>query len=102
MTDNVNRLLASVDATPADRLDVLLRLLTQRKRWVENELTVVRLLDDSTLPPFGTAFLLDYLLEPASSEEASYVRLLDRIDDAIFRVRMKMSALKSELPTSDS
>jgi hypothetical protein len=101
LSENVNRLLATVDQTPDDRLDVLLRLVQQRKRWVENELNVVRMLDDSTLPPLAS-FSIEYLLEPRSSEESSYVRLLNQIDDAIFKVRTKMSARKPGSITSDS
>jgi hypothetical protein len=101
LTDSVNRLLASVDGTPGDRLDVLLRLLEQRKRWVEEELTVERLLCDDTLPPFE-AFSLEYLLEPSSREESVYVRLLNQLDHAIFRVQRKIAALNGESATSDS
>jgi hypothetical protein len=101
LKDNVERLLASVDQVSADRLDVLLRLLMQRKKWVESELTVERMLSGQTLPPLA-AFSIDFLLEPENDDESSYVRLLNRIDDAIFRVRTKLSTLNSESATSDS
>jgi hypothetical protein len=101
LTENINRLLTTVDHTPADRLDVLLRLLEQRKRWVDNELTVERLISGSSLPPLAS-FSIEFLLEPVSKEESVYVRLLNLLDDAIFRVRAKMSALNIDPATSDS
>ncbi len=101
LRENIDRLLATVDRTPNDRLEVLLRLLQQRKRWVEDELTVERLLSDQTLPPLD-AFGLEFLLEPESDEESVYVRLLNKLDHAIFRVQAKIATLNSESATSDS
>src|SRR5580658_9763888 len=44
LSDSVERLLRTVENTPGDRLDVLLRLLQQRKNWIESELAVERML----------------------------------------------------------
>jgi hypothetical protein len=101
LTESVNRLLATVDATPSDRLDVLLRLLEQRKRWIEEELTVERMLCETVVPPID-GFSLEFLFEPSSKEESIYVRLLNQLDHAIFKIRRKMSALDGEAVTSDS
>ena len=102
LIDSVSRLLATVENTPGDRLDVLLRLLQQRKRWIEDELTVERLLSNSTTLPPWEGFSLEYLLEPGSREESTYVRLLNQLDHGIFRVQQKISALNSDPLTSDS
>ena len=102
LAESVNRLLATVDHTPNDRLDVLLSLLQQRKRWVENELSVERLLaDDMSLPPIQ-GFTLDFLLESQSKEESACVRLLNNLDHGIFKVQARLAALNGDAGTSDS
>ena len=100
LRENVLKLLGSIEFTAPDRLEVLLELLLQRKRWVESELTVERLLSDDSLPPIG-GFALDYLLEPMSQEESILVRLLNRLDEGIFRVKAKIAAQMERSPSSD-
>ncbi len=92
ITESVMRLVASVGKTPPDRLDTLLRLLQQRKRWVEAELSVERLLNPSPLPPFDS-FSLDYILESSSKDELRYAKLLDLLDDCISQVSESIKML---------
>lgn len=100
LADNVRRLIKSVERSGFDDLDVSLRLLEQRKKWVEQELAWERMLaPQMTLPPVN-GFAIDFLLE-SMNEESNLVGLLNTLDDAIRRVKSKLHALNMLPPPSD-
>ncbi len=89
-----------MDKTPESELPVLLRLLKQRYKWIENELWAVRALTVTSLPPIR-GFELDSFLETSDSLEGRFVRMLDKLNDAIFKVQVRLDMQKCPFPLSE-
>jgi hypothetical protein len=98
--ESAARLLKTVDKTPESELPVLLRLLKQRYKWIENELWAVRALTVTSLPPIR-GFELDSFLETSDSLEGRFVRMLDKLNDAIFKVQVRLDMQKCPFPLSE-
>ena len=101
LEESVRSLLASIRITPIERLDTVLRLLQQRRAWLEEDLRFERLLGMKTLPPFDFGDRED-LFSVENKTEAKLVNLLGEIDDAIVMVEAKIEALNWRPKTSDS
>lgn len=68
-------------------MQMILRLLEQRKRMVEVELSALRMMMPATLPPLLTnLYSLDYAFEDTEVERL-YVRLLEEVDEASARLK---------------
>jgi hypothetical protein len=100
---NVTRLLRSVATWPDEELPLLMRLLEQRTRMVEQALGVERMMDSDQLPPsaFGPAFAADFLGPQENEAVRTYLGLLQSLYDAILRTRRKIGLLKDLLPSSE-
>lgn len=91
LAENVTRLLAIVAKASDDELPTMLRLVQQRRRWVEEELSFERFLDPQPVPPF--AELMDADPSPDAGESdsvARYLRLLSQLDDCISYLRLRI------------
>lgn len=100
---SVQCLLGLASTWPDDQLDLLIRLLGQRKSLVDEELTAVRLLNSTFIPPkifrvWDEASILDWQVEPL---EQKYVSLLRLISREIDRAQSRKALLKDLLPPSE-
>ncbi|HWD40453.1 MAG TPA: hypothetical protein VG944_16510 [Fimbriimonas sp.] len=101
LADDVHRLLRTVERVSNDRLETLLSLLQQRRRWVSRELDAMRLFSVMPLPPVD-GLALEFLLESESEAETQCVRLINQLDAAIETVKGKLWTLNGPISTSDS
>jgi|GEM_PF-5183359 len=92
LEENVKNLLASVRVTPPDGLETLLRLLKQRRGWLEDDLKFERLLGRSILPPLDLGDRED-LFAVENKTEAKLVTLLSDLEEAIATVEAKIEAI---------
>ncbi len=90
IAESVGRLLHALRTVQDDEIPTMLRLLEQRKQWIETELAMERLLDSSPLPPFPELISAEYLLKPESELVPKYQRLLESIDNAMNVLRCRM------------
>jgi len=91
LTDSVRAVLhaaKSVDReTSREGLNTVLRLLDQRKKAVQQELTVLRMMKPMTMPPLLTnLYVMDYIWDD-DDVEGLYVQLLGELDEAASLVK---------------
>jgi hypothetical protein len=91
LTDSVQSVLHAAklvdDETAEEGLKTVLRLIEQRKRSVQQELSVLRMMAPVAMPPLLTnMYVLDYAWDDNELERL-YVRLLRELDDAAVRTR---------------
>jgi hypothetical protein len=102
IADSVNRLVKLVAQTPDEHLETMLDLIRQRRRWIENELATMRLLERPALPP-AIADLLT--MDPYSGFDdpmvRHYQRLLNVLDDSIKDVQARLWVQKQDIFTSE-
>ena len=107
MADNVRRMIRHVDASQAEELAANLDLLALRRKWVNDDLSALRMFEDFPLPPFE-GFSVDFLMDRIDRTEATLLTLLGDIDECIARSerrlarhRLQMRLLR-DLGASDS
>jgi hypothetical protein len=92
LAENVNLLLLSLEQATEDQLPTFLRLIEQRKNWIEAEIAAERLLESPSLPPPILGLWNESLPNEAESDAiAGYLRLLERLDDAACEIRWRLS-----------
>ena len=101
LIDDVNKLLLAAHYTPDDGLDVLLKLLEQRRNWVSLDLFMERTFSEVSLPPMEGLEMSD-IFEPRSKDERKLLWLLEDLESAILRVRKKLAVINMLPPASDS
>lgn len=103
LIEDVRNLLRSCARTQFDpRLDpgMLLRLIEQRKRMIQRELDVERLLAPEIMPPAVMASYAADFGRDESDVTQAYVRLLSELDSAADRINREFRAKNLPLPTS--
>jgi hypothetical protein len=99
--ESAAKLLATIGDVADDQLEVTLRLLKQRRIWIELELAALRVLNGATLPPIG-GFELDAVFDASDELEQRFLRMLDRLSSAVQRVQEKIDMQQCPFPLSDS
>jgi len=98
--NSVQMLLKACDNPRADSIPLLLRLIDQRKRLIERELEVERMLRPEPMPPLLTnLYSLEFLREEDKTVR-EYVRLLDALDHTAMRLQ-KIGELNRLLAPSE-
>lgn len=103
LIEDVRSLLRTCARTQYDaRLDpgMLLRLIEQRKRMIQRELDVERLLAPEIMPPALMASFASDFGRDDSDVTQTYVRLLSELDSAAERINTEFRAKNMPLPTS--
>lgn len=89
LRDNVARLIAEADRATPSRANLYLRLLEQRRDWVQREMEIECLLAGPPGPPLGIAEnpydLAALPTEPRDARERAYEDLLSQIEGAMAR-----------------
>ena len=82
IADSVDQVIKSCKSADAGSAELMLRLIEQRKRIVEQELAMLRMFDPKPMPPLlSNLYALDFLSDD-NDVERIYVRLLDDLDSA--------------------
>jgi hypothetical protein len=78
-------------------LEINLKLLKQRSKWIRTDLFFYRAIEPVGLPPLR-GLEPDDFLEPSDKLEGRLVRMLDRLNDAITQVQAKLDMQKCPFP----
>lgn len=82
IADSVRILLNACKSANEENAASLLRLISQRKRLVEQELFMIRMMASQPMPPtLNNLFSLEFLGDEGEAERI-YVQLLGELDDA--------------------
>jgi len=84
--ESVHQVLVACKEASPETAPMLLRMIAQRKQMVQQELAMLRMMEDSPLPPLLANFYAVELSDDSDIERL-YVRLLDELDSAEFKIR---------------
>jgi hypothetical protein len=101
LTESVKQLMKAIRESEPEGLPMMLKLVQQRKKLVEEELHFERMFSSEPLPPLLSNL---YSLEFLGTEEepvSIYLRLLNTLDDAEARLNQRIQELNQESPASD-
>ncbi len=101
LADSVAALLRSIKHADHFEMPIMLRLLGQRKAWIENEMAMERLFSSSSIPPFPELMTAGDYAEGESENVSKYLQLLSAVEDEIVRIRKKLENQTSESDTSE-
>jgi hypothetical protein len=101
IAESVRQLLKAIKGAELDSLPLLRQLIDQRKRLIESELTLERMMQpEQPLPPLLSNM---YALEFLGVEDEpirTYTKLLDSLDEAARKIDRMMYELNDESPAS--
>lgn len=100
IADSVQQVLNACKTADAESAPLMLRLIEQRKRSVERELSVLRMLDPKPMPPLLTNMYVVDLVTDDSDVEAVYVRLLNDLDSVALRMLRLLDEQNGEAAAS--
>jgi hypothetical protein len=94
IADSVDQVLKACKNADEDSAPLLIRLIEQRKRIVEQELAMLRMFEPKPMPPLlANLYTLDFLSDDSDVEHI-YVRLLEELDRAAEKINFILGERK--------
>jgi hypothetical protein len=94
IADSVDQVLKECKKATAEDVPLLMRLIDQRRRIVEQELAMLRMFEPRAMPPLlSNLYALDFLSDD-NDVERIYVRLLTDLDRAAERMNFILEEQK--------